>query len=162
MLQRSLQQHVKSLVLLTALLLSSLFYGNASADTPVGPEYGKALGCLAMNIYHEARGEPENGKLAVAAVTMNRVKSKYYPQTVCEVVWQPNQFSWTRLSNTYLAIKDTRAWEDALKIARRFIDGGNWSGVGNATHYHTVAVSPDWKNDEQLVGKVGHHLFYAL
>ncbi len=124
--------------------------------------YGNELGCLAMNIYQEARGEPEKGKLAVAAVTMNRVKNKHYPSTVCGVVWQPKQFSWTRLKIKYHVIKNTRAWEKALIIAQRFMEGEDWSGVGEATHYHAMHVSPNWKEGEDLIVQVGNHLFYAL
>ncbi|HIE75488.1 MAG TPA: cell wall hydrolase, partial [Gammaproteobacteria bacterium] len=54
------------------------------------------VGCLALNIYHEARGESHDGQVAVAAVTLNRMQSASYPDTVCGVVWQPHQFSWTR------------------------------------------------------------------
>jgi hypothetical protein len=46
------------------------------------------LNCLTKNIYHEARGEPVDGQYAVAEVTMNRVASKHYPNTVCDVVYQ--------------------------------------------------------------------------
>ena len=46
------------------------------------------LHCLALNIYHEARGEPELGKFAVANVTMNRVNDARFPKTVCDVVRQ--------------------------------------------------------------------------
>jgi spore germination cell wall hydrolase CwlJ-like protein len=131
-------------------------------DSNSAPLYAQELGCLAMNIYQEARGEPEKGKLAVAAVTMNRVKNKYYPSTVCGVVWQPKQFSWTNLKRKYHVIKNTRAWEKALIIAQRFIDGDDWPGVGKATHYHATTVSPNWKNEENLIAQVGNHLFYAL
>ena len=51
--------------------------------------------CLAMNIYHEARSERTAGMWAVADVTINRVKSIAYPNTVCEVVYQgPVYESW--------------------------------------------------------------------
>jgi spore germination cell wall hydrolase CwlJ-like protein len=53
------------------------------------------LGCLVANIYHEARGEDALGQAAVAHVTLNRVRSPSYSDTVCGVVWQPGQFSWT-------------------------------------------------------------------
>ena len=49
---------------------------------------GQELGCLALNIYHEGRGESAKGQSAIAAVTMNRVASKHYPDSICEVVWQ--------------------------------------------------------------------------
>ncbi len=162
MQEYTLIKHLKMLMLSIALL--AVFSGQniANAETLPEPILGQELGCLAMNIYHEARGETEKGKLAVAAVTMNRVKAKYYPDTVCEVVWQRKQFSWTELKSKYHAITDTKAWVNAIEIAQLFIDGGNWPGVGKATHYHTVSVSPNWKDDNQLVAQVGNHLFYRL
>jgi N-acetylmuramoyl-L-alanine amidase len=155
-------KHLKTLMLSIAML--AVFSGQnvANADPLSEPVLGQELGCLAMNIYHEARGETEKGKLAVAAVTMNRVKAKYYPNTVCEVVWQRKQFSWTELKPKYHTVTDTKAWINAIEIAQLFIDGGNWPGVGKATHYHTVSVSPNWKDDNQLVAQVGNHLFYRL
>ena len=157
-----LNSHVKSLVLAFVLLATTFGHYTANAETLPDSVYGQELGCLAMNIYHEARGETEKGKLAVAAVTMNRVENKYYPDTVCEVVWQTKQFSWTGLKTKYHSVKNTKAWINAIEVAQLFIDGGNWPGVGEATHYHTVAVSPSWKNEDQLIGQVGNHLFYAL
>ena len=46
--------------------------------------------CLALNMYFEARSEPIAGQIAVAEVTLNRVASPHYPNTVCEVVLQDN------------------------------------------------------------------------
>ena len=46
------------------------------------------VNCLALNIYHEARNQPFMGKLAVGFVTLNRVKSDNFPNTICEVVKQ--------------------------------------------------------------------------
>ena len=50
--------------------------------------------CLALNIYHEARNQPFLGKLAVGFVTLNRVKSDKFPDTVCEVVKQGQVSKW--------------------------------------------------------------------
>ena len=54
-----------------------------------------ALACLIQNGYHEARGESLLGIVAVTEVVLNRVDDNRWPDTVCEVVWQKNQFSWT-------------------------------------------------------------------
>ena len=54
------------------------------------------IDCLARNIYHEARGESLQGQIAVAAVTVNRVLTKGYPSSICQVVYQPYQFSWVK------------------------------------------------------------------
>jgi spore germination cell wall hydrolase CwlJ-like protein len=55
----------------------------------------RELGCLVANVYHEARGEDVLGQAAVAHVTLNRVRLPAYPDSVCGVVWQKGQFSWT-------------------------------------------------------------------
>ena len=56
--------------------------------------------CLAFDVYFEARGEPEAGQYAVAEVTMNRVASGRYPDTVCGVVHQKN---WDPLRKRYVS-----------------------------------------------------------
>lgn len=53
------------------------------------------LACLEKNIYNEARGEIDEGKLAVAFVTLARAQSKKFPNSICGVVYQNKQFSWT-------------------------------------------------------------------
>ncbi len=159
------KSNLTSLLLAAVVLLAALVSVDVKADnTSVDADstYGRELGCLAMNIYHEARGETEKGKLAVAAVTINRVKNKHYPNNVCDVVWQRKQFSWTDLKLKYQIIKDETAWINALEIAQLFLDGGDWTGVGKATHYHSLAVSPSWKDNNHLITQVGNHLFYAL
>ena len=152
----------KSLCFGIVALFSAMSSSVAVTETLPEPIFGQELGCLAMNIYQEARGEPEKGRLAVAAVTMNRVENKYYPDSVCGVVWQVKQFSWTELKVKYHVITDVDAWVNALEIATLFMQGGNWPGVGDATHYHATTVSPNWKDMDQLTAQVGNHLFYDL
>ena len=53
------------------------------------------LRCLAENVYYESRGEPLVGQYAVAEVTMNRVASPEFPDSVCAVVRAKGAFSWT-------------------------------------------------------------------
>ena len=66
--------------------------------------------CLAMNIYHEARGERWEGQIAVAHVTMNRVAHDEWPNNVCDVVYQKKQFSWTHV------VKDVKPRERKARI----------------------------------------------
>ena len=51
--------------------------------------------CGAQNVYFESQGEPGLGMVAVSQVVLNRVEDKRWPATICEVVWQNKQFSWT-------------------------------------------------------------------
>src|SRR5690606_38542738 len=53
-----------------------------------GKERAKAEKCLATAVYFEARSEPYKGQVAVAQVVINRVFSPFYPDTVCDVVYQ--------------------------------------------------------------------------
>ncbi len=123
---------------------------------------GQELGCLAMNIYHEGRGESAKGRAAIASVTMNRVRSKRYPDTVCKVVWQRRQLSWTHIAPRHHVITDHTAWQQALVVAQLFLSGAQVSLVGNATHYHSIDVQPNWQDESKLVALVGDHYFYAL
>ena len=51
--------------------------------------------CLALNMYHEARGQGTAGLFAVTAVVLNRVNDKRFPNSVCEVIEQgPIRESW--------------------------------------------------------------------
>ena len=110
--------------------------------------------CLALNIYHEARGEPVPGQIAVALVTLHRAKRR--PDKICQVVYKPHQFSWTLYKS--LPIREHDAWHRSIalaKVAWKFTDF-----TGGATHFHNDAVSPRWANELTYLGKIGNHHFY--
>lgn len=116
--------------------------------------------CLAQNILHEAPDESYEGKLAVATVTMNRVKNRNFPKTVCGVVYQPWQFSWTMIkhqSKFPLVLYKTarRIAEDVLYRQKRL------ESIGNALFYHNTTVSPSWASSMTMIRKIGEHLFYV-
>lgn len=79
--------------------------------TSVSNNQLKELNCLTENVFYESRFEDNLGQIAVAHVTINRTKHDMYPNTICNVVWQSYQFSWT-------IWKDTKFNEDFL-IRRR-------------------------------------------
>ena len=55
----------------------------------------RAPECLALNMYHEARGQGTAGLFAVSAVVLNRVNDPRFPNSVCEVIYQgPIRESW--------------------------------------------------------------------
>ena len=128
----------------------------------------KDLNCLTKNIYHEARGEPIDGQYAVAEVTMNRVASKHYPNTVCEVVYQANfdvirkrdvsAFSWTELDAT--SPVDRRIWKRAWKIAEEVYDEQAETRVEGALFYHSKSIRPRWSRGKRRIARIGQHIFY--
>lgn len=114
--------------------------------------------CLARNIYHESRGEPFWGQVAVAQVTLNRVRSREYQNTVCGVVYQRAQFSWT-LDHTK-RVRDTKAWHEANLIAHGVLSGRIKLPNFHALYYHTHKVKPRWSKTKQVVATIGNHIFY--
>jgi spore germination cell wall hydrolase CwlJ-like protein len=73
--------------------------------------------CLALNIYFEARGESPSGKAAVAYVVINRRDSGRFAPTICSVVWQRSQFSWTVRPVGSLVPREQAVWETCQRIA---------------------------------------------
>lgn len=120
-----------------------------------------AMICLALNVYHEARGETTVGQAYVAQVTMNRADDD--PSKVCKVVYAPNQFSWTRNKKLRRKLpgRTEFAWVKAKAIAKVALSGGYKGVVKGATFYHSKSVSPEWADDMKLVAAVGNHIFYA-
>ena len=117
------------------------------------------LECLTANIYYEARGEPLAGKLAVALVTLNRVKSKNYPNSICEVVYQKRQFSWTNKIPTKKI--NPKLWQQASEIAVKAYLNPKILGNFKATHYHNLTVKPKWSYKLTFVKQIGNHIFYV-
>lgn len=127
-----------------------------------------AAACLALNLYHEARGEPVMGRYAVALVTMNRAKQDH--ETVCREVFKHKQFSWTTgvrkvpggwYIPAHLSPKEEDAWRDAKIIARTTLDGRMSDFTKGATHYHATYVRPYWASAMTEVRKIGAHRFYV-
>ena len=127
--------------------------------------------CLAKNIYFEAGYEPEEGMIAVAQVTKNRVEHPAYPQTYCDVVWQVTknkktgkrvaQFSWT-LDGKPDVPYNKDIYSESLLIAEKILQNRLNSDIipEDVYHYHAVYVKPKWAARMQRVAKIGNHLFY--
>jgi spore germination cell wall hydrolase CwlJ-like protein len=121
--------------------------------------------CLAQNIFFESRNEPLVGQQMVAEVTLNRVASKSYPNTICKVVWQRKQFSWTHDGKhdnpDRMSYLDRESWKTIQKAVTIILsDTDTYLPKTGATHYHANYVKPYWARDMKYVGKVGTHLFY--
>jgi spore germination cell wall hydrolase CwlJ-like protein len=117
------------------------------------------LFCLALNVYFEARSEDVIGQYAVAEVTLNRVASDRFPDTICEVVWQRKQFSWTHDGKSDRP-RDQKAWRRAVAVAAYALEDDGHEVVGDALYYHADYVRPYWASSYDVVGKVGRHIFY--
>lgn len=127
----------------------------------VGPIAESELYCMAKNIFHEARNQSVEGQFGVAFVTMNRVDHVDFPNTVCEVVFAPSQFSWT-ISPPQVDKGNPieyRAWKVAKQVAFDSLSGVAYNDFFGILHYHADYVNPNWYGLE-LAFVIDTHLFY--
>ena len=122
------------------------------------------LMCMAVAVFFEARGEPYQGKEAVANVIINRVEDKRYPDSVCAVVNEHKAFSYTHdgLSDDptrHTGHQDKIAWVESQEVAKEALSG-NLLGI-TSTHYHATNVLPFWSKHYSLDARIGNHLFYT-
>ena len=118
--------------------------------------------CLATALFFEARNQPIDGQMAVAEVILNRVEDPQWPNTICGVVNQEKQFSFTHdgKSDNPLRYNDTIAWKVAQTVATDAQRGINLLGL-TSTHYHTTAIKPSWRLNLTIDGIIGDHIFYS-
>lgn len=132
-------------------------------------ENGEVL-CIALTVYHEARGEPRLGREQVAWTIINRAMDKQHPATPCEVVWQIGQFSWTRDSVDNNPDPDSYEWQDALEIAdmvmahrlsRPTVDlFRNSRSVYFMNPETSKPANVEWMRSNSFIGSLGKHEFY--
>jgi N-acetylmuramoyl-L-alanine amidase len=150
-------------------------YGRGLVNPPTFEE-SKQIKCLAVTIFGEARGEPEQGMLAVGYTAANRAVNK----TVCGVVLAPMQYSVfnenPELRAAAMSLKiipkhdniiDAKAWKQSLRVAQVVIQKEVPDPTNGATHY----LSPDlmkelgyqyplWSKQFKLVAIINNHRFY--
>lgn len=169
---------MRILLIITSILSIAFLalFNNTAADTasPMVVEYyqlskeaKKQVHCLTENILFEAGYEPDAGKLAVALVTLNRVASPAFPDTICEVVQQKTagvcQFSWycdqSFLSRRQKIVK-TPLYNQIREIAIYAMM--NYENISDNTkgalYYHANYVKPGWKLN--VTARIGNHVFY--
>ena len=129
-----------------------------SAGAPLNEE----ANCIAVAVYHEARGESLEGQLAVARVIMNRAASGKYPPSWCGTVKQPWQFSFVNpRTGLYPAVNESSAaWKKALGTTRLAIANAYPSLSSDVLWYHADYVAPSWGRRLSRVDKIGAHIFY--
>ena len=118
--------------------------------------------CIAVAVYHEARGESLEGQLAVARVIMNRAASGKYPSSWCGTVKQPWQFSFVNpRTGDYPAVDESSAsWRKALGVTRLAVSNAVPTLTDDVLWYHADYVAPSWGRRLTRVNKIGTHMFY--
>jgi spore germination cell wall hydrolase CwlJ-like protein len=144
--------------------LAELLPQEESAITAAERE--RQLDCLAINIYREAGYEPFEGKVAVAQVTLNRVEHPEFPNDVCAVVYEKNnwsgrvvcQFSWY-CDRAHRDRKIGKGYEESYEVAKRvLLEGFRLPSLEDAIFYHADYVNPRWRYER--IQQIGTHIFY--
>jgi spore germination cell wall hydrolase CwlJ-like protein len=152
-------------MVLTALSLT-LYATPSQADYPL--EFLQEAKCLATNIYFEARGEPIKGQIAVAMVTINRVKDGRFADTICDVVYQSKtdsngdpilnrcQFSWYCDNISDKVPPESPEARLAMIIAIQMLSNPVDDFTSGALYFHTKN-KPIYS--ENFI-EIGNHVFF--
>lgn len=139
----------------------------ATPEVATAAQRIRELDCLTRNIYWEAANEPFEGKVAVAQVTLNRVKSGQFGQGVCGVVFQKNviyekvicQFSWVCETTHRVKPIQSKQYEESREVAKKvLLEQFRLPSIEEAIYYHATYVNPGWR--KQRINQIGRHIFY--
>ena len=141
--------------------------GYTSTDVVSIKTREKQLDCMAMNIYREAGHEPFEGKVAVAQVTMNRVKDGRFGDDVCGVIFKKSvimdkvvcQFSWACDRAAKARPVNNAAYNESYLVAKKvLLEGFTLSILKDALYFHATHINPQWPLEK--IGTIGNHIFY--
>ena len=134
------------------------------------------LQCLTRNTLHEAGGEGLQGQYAVIFATLGRVLDERYPKSICGVVHQRIQFSWTsdekilaRPINMREYLKVAITVHELMQgrdIAAAAVEAGLRAGLPQGAIFYkkrNFTGSPRVEKffaGLQLVASIGNHDFY--
>ena len=145
-----------------------------TADGIVGPKTAAALGMnlmssssssgssssssgdlylLARLVHGEARGEPYKGKVAVAAVVLNRVKSSSFPNTIAGVIYQRGAFD--AVSDGQINMQPDN---ESIRAARDAMNGWDPSN-GCLYYYNPKTATSRWMLSRPVLLRIGQHAF---
>ena len=135
-------------------------YALVDRYSTAGAPLDEEANCIAVAVYHEARGETLEGQLAVARVIMNRAASGQYPASWCGVVKQPWQFSFVHNGRFPTVDEGSISWHNAVGITRLAVNNAVPSLSNDVLWYHANYVAPSWGRRLTRVSQIGAHIFY--
>jgi N-acetylmuramoyl-L-alanine amidase len=157
-----LSQQIKGAAMRPALALAAVLAAFFAAAAPAAAEDAPSdrdLACLAEAVYYEARGEPIQGRAAVAYVVLNRARSGEFPRTPCAVVAEGCQFSY-RCDGRPEALAVRADRDAAFVTAKAVLTGTVADPTDGALFFHASRIRPGWFETRARVGTIGNHVFY--
>lgn len=120
--------------------------------------------CLALNLYHEARGSTERDILGVAHVTKNRITQGGNRKGFCDIIWEKGQYSWTIRPLSQMMPKEAKAWNRMVSIATTFVigaAGADFTGGANTFYAKSLGV-PKWTTRGTGRQTIGAHTYVKI
>ena len=133
---------------------------------PAGADMLARIYLLALCIWREARGEPMEGKVAVACVIANRAaRPRWWGKSIEDVILKPKQFSSFNADDANSVAfprPEDKSWLACVEAAVKVLRGETADVTGGADHYKTIASKPAWAADKLPVVVIGNHEFFRL
>ncbi len=138
--------------------------GTASPRRPVAIVSDEDRRCFAANLYYEAGGEGEQGLIAVGHVVLNRLAQRPAGTTLCAVIYERMQFSWTRNLRRYeIVLGNSTRWQQAIAVTDRVLAGETRDPTGGATHFYSLISyrkhGPSWARSRVETVRIVNHAF---
>ena len=108
---------------------------------------------LARLVHGEARGEPYLGKVAVAAVVLNRTADSRFPKTIAGVIYQPGAFD--AVDDGQINLEPDQS---AINAARDALNGWDPS-YGCIYYYNPATATSAWIWSRPIILSIGNHNF---
>lgn len=108
---------------------------------------------LAQAVYSEARGEPFQGQVAIAAVILNRIENPDFPDSIRAVIFEPWAFT---------AVHDGQFWLTPDETAYEAVSealAGNDPTEGAIYYYNPVTATNQWIRSRAIITTIGKHVF---
>jgi len=156
--------------LLWGIIFSFIYSGDASAEDILPPPYSDMVGkplstleCLAVNSYMEGRSESDTANMAIMTTVYARsLLGGRYGDNICEVVFKPFAYSWTR-DHKSDRIRNIEQYERLYKLADEFLTNKDlYLKLFEYTdHYHKVGHKTTWNYRKlDYIGRFDNHIFF--
>jgi spore germination cell wall hydrolase CwlJ-like protein len=120
---------------------------------------------MALNVYHEVRGDVADAQYAVAHVTKNRARRNINGSDCYSVVWAPHQFSWTGKNLHAIIPRDRRSWKHAQHVAYQVYTGVHHDNTHGSTNFYAPRPAKDppaWLDSASSTIQIGQQIFAKL
>lgn len=127
-------------------------------------DHQREVTCLALNLYHEARGSTQADRLGVAWVTKNRITQGGNRKGYCDIIWEKDEYSWTVRSVAGMMPREVATWNRMVALSMAFIAGEYVHDITNGanTFYAKRLGTPTWTLPGKNRQTIGAHVYVKM